>query len=98
MVTTTDSDEEAGTIANSLVKQRLAACVQWTRIRSHYMWEGDYTESDELLILIKTKSDKFEAIKRFIEENHTYDTPELIELPIVSGLSSYLGWIEEVVK
>ncbi|HEX2259036.1 MAG TPA: divalent-cation tolerance protein CutA [Actinomycetota bacterium] len=98
MVTTTDSDEEADAIAESLVRQQLAACVQRTRITSHYMWEGDYEKSDEILILIKTRSDKVDAIKRFIEENHSYDTPELIEVPIVSGLAGYLGWMDEVVR
>ena len=62
------------------------------------MWEGAYEKSAEILILIKTRSDKIDAIKRFIEDNHSYDTPELIEVPIVSGLPGYLGWIDEVVR
>jgi periplasmic divalent cation tolerance protein len=61
------------------------------------MWEGKCTKSDEILILIKTRSDKVEAIRRFVEQNHTYDTPELIELPVAYGLPAYLRWIDEVV-
>lgn len=96
VVTTTDSETEAESLAKALVANKLAACVQLTHIVSHYVWEGETTKSDEILMLIKTKRSKVNAIKEYIDKNHSYDTPELIELPVLSGLPGYLHWIDEV--
>ncbi len=95
VISTTDSAAEADALAKALVERRLAACVQRTPIVSHYVWDGEATTADEILLLIKTRSDRLDEIRSFIDEHHSYDSPELIELPIVSGLPGYLAWIDE---
>jgi periplasmic divalent cation tolerance protein len=97
LMTTTDSDEEAGSLAAQLVEKRLAACVQLSRIVSHYVWEGKATTNNEILLIIKTQAAKVQDIMDYVNEHHSYNTPELVELPIMSGLPAYLHWIDESV-
>ena len=94
LMCTTDSTEEAQVLAKALVEQHLVACVQTSEIASHFYWEGEATQVDEVLMLMKTRADKVAAIRTFIEANHSYDTPELVETPITSGLPKYLEWID----
>ncbi|MGH9280104.1 MAG: divalent-cation tolerance protein CutA [Acidimicrobiales bacterium] len=94
VMTTTDSPDEAESLARSLVEARLAACVQLTPIVSHYVWEGTPTRAAETLLLAKTRADRVADITRFIEEHHSYDTPEVVALPIESGSAAYLRWID----
>lgn len=98
VLTTTDSVDEADRLAKGLVEAKLAACVQLSAITSHYVWDGAATKSDEILLLIKTRRSKTAAIQAFIRENHSYDTPELVELPIISGSAKYLAWIDDVTR
>lgn len=97
VLTTTDDPAEAAALARDLVDQRLAACVQVTDITSTYRWEGALTSADERLLLIKTRSDRVAAVQAFLAEHHSYDTPEIVEVAIASGLPDYLGWIDESV-
>ncbi len=98
VMTTTDDPAEAGELARRLVEGRLAACVQVTAVTSTYRWEGEVTNADERLLLIKTRADRVHAVQAFLAEHHSYDTPEVIEVPITSGASDYLGWIDESVR
>lgn len=86
---------EADRIADDLVRRRLAACVQVTEIASTYRWEGEVTRAAEWLLLIKTRPARYEAVEAAIMELHTYDVPEIVQLPIERGLESYLNWIAE---
>lgn len=97
VMSTTDDPAEATTLARELVEQRLAACVQVTGVTSTYRWEGAVTTADERLLLIKTRADMVPAVQAFVAEHHSYDTPEVIEVPISSGLPAYLGWIDDSV-
>jgi periplasmic divalent cation tolerance protein len=97
VMTTTDSDEEARSLATYLVENGLAACVQLSRITSHYVWEGKPTAADEVLLFIKTRKARVQDIMEYVGEHHSYETPELVEVPIVSGLPAYLRWMDEVV-
>lgn len=94
VMTTTDSAAEADTLAEALVAQHLAACVQRTVVVSHYVWDGQATRADEILLLIKTRADRVPDVERFIAEHHSYATPEVVEIPIVSGAPAYLAWID----
>ncbi len=96
-MTTVGSADEADDLAAVLVERRLAACVQLTPIVSHYVWDGAPQRSDEILLLIKTATSRMADLRAFLEAHHPYDTPELIEVPIVSGLPGYLGWIDQSV-
>jgi periplasmic divalent cation tolerance protein len=94
------SDPEAArSIANALVEQRLAACVSiLPAIESVYRWREKIESANEALLLIKTTSDHFAALQEKILKLHSYDTPEIIALPVVAGLEKYLRWLGEQVS
>jgi periplasmic divalent cation tolerance protein len=96
-MTTVGSPDEADELAAALVEHRLAACVQLTPIISHYVWDGEAQRSPETLLLIKTVAVRMAELRTYVEAHHPYDTPELIEVPIVSGLPGYLSWIDRSV-
>ena len=93
IMTTTDSQEEANRLAELLVTQKLAACVQSTPITSIYTWQGELTRESEWLLLIKTRAERYDAVQDALQEAHSYVTPEIIQLPIDRGSPSYLAWI-----
>jgi periplasmic divalent cation tolerance protein len=94
--TTTDSKDEARMLAEAIVAARLAACVQVLGpIQSTYWWNGSIEKTAEWLCIMKARSEKFEALERFIREKHSYDTPEIIATPIAAGSPEYLDWIEK---
>jgi periplasmic divalent cation tolerance protein len=91
--------QAARRIANALVEQRLAACVSiLPAVESVYRWQEKIESANEALLLIKTASDCFPALQEKILELHSYDTPEIIALPIVAGLEKYLRWLGEQVS
>jgi len=86
--------ETAEKIGKVLVEERLAACVNVVPgIRSFYRWEGRVVDDGELLLIIKTQSSRFEALKARVLGLHTYDLPEIVGLPIEMGHEAYLDWI-----
>lgn len=89
------SKEVAIAIATLLVNAKLAACVSLSPICSIYTWQGEVHTDDEWQLVIKTKLDQFEAIAAKVRENHPYEVPEIIALPIVAGSSPYLSWIAD---
>lgn len=94
MSTTTASAAEAQEIADHLVGQRLAACVQVTGpVSSTYRWQGNVEKADEFLCLIKTRRELAKEVEAAIRSLHSYDNPEIIVVPIEGGSSDYLGWI-----
>ena len=97
VMTTTDDPQEAAALARGLVEARLAACVQAMPSASTYRWEGAVETSDERLLLVKTRADRVDAVKAFLTEHHSYDTPECVVVPVVGGLSAYLAWLDESV-
>lgn len=97
--TLTNSIGEAKKIAHALVKSKLAACANIIQnVTSVYEWKGDICEDGEFLILIKTRKELFEEIKTCIIENHSYELPAILMLPIEGGLDDYLNWIGENTK
>lgn len=93
--TTTGSQDEAEKLANLLVRGRLAACVQITQVFSVYTWEEDLQKDEEWLLLIKTRGDLYEAVEGVLQAHHSYETPEIVCIPITQGFSPYLQWINE---
>ncbi len=82
------------TLAGSLVEQRLAACVNVVPdVRSTFRWEGEVERAQEVLLLIKTTADRFDALKESIVSVHPYAVPEVLALDVVSGLDRYLDWV-----
>lgn len=86
--------ETAGTIADSLIEERLAACVHVTPEGSSiYRWEGSVEKARELLLVVKARADRLDALASRIVELHPYDTPEVLALPVARGLAPYLDWV-----
>ena len=98
VMTTVSSQEEANRIARALLAQRLAACVQVSQIQSYYTWQGSLNIDDERMLMIKCKQADFAAIQDCIKINHSYEIPEIVQIPITAGLPDYLGWIGEVTR
>jgi periplasmic divalent cation tolerance protein len=96
VLVTCGSEEEALKIANALVEDRLAACVNLVApIRSVYRWEGKIWDEKEWLLIIKTQKHRFEELEKKVKSLHSYSVPEIISLPITEGSSAYLDWIRE---
>ena len=99
VLVTCGSEEEAAKIANSLVEERLAACVNMiSPVRSIYRWEGKIWEEKEWMLIIKTQKISFEDLEKKVKSIHSYSVPEIIALPVVEGSASYLKWLEETTK
>ncbi len=93
---TTGSKEEADMLSRGLVEERLAFCVNTIpAIQSTYYWEGKLCVDEEILLIVKTQSQKFEALEAWVCKNHSYDVPEVIALPIVQGSPPYLKCIDD---
>jgi periplasmic divalent cation tolerance protein len=90
--------EEAGRIAEMLVSERLAACVQVLHeIQSVYHWQGEVARDSEVLLLAKTTLDRFDELDRAVREIHSYQTPEIVALPVTAISEPYLTWLQEEV-
>ena len=97
IITTTETEEEAEKIAEIVVSEKLAACVQIIpSIKSVYRWQGKVEKSKEQLLFIKTKTGLFEKVEKAIKENHSYEVPEIVAVPINNGSKEYFEWIENV--
>jgi periplasmic divalent cation tolerance protein len=94
VLTTLDSEARAETLAQQIVQARLGACVQVQSIKSFYMWKGQAHREPECLLMIKTRSALYAQLQAFIRAHHSYETPEIVQLPITAGLPDYLAWIE----
>ena len=97
---TVPSVEIGQKIADALVDQGLAACVNFiTPINSIYMWQGKKQNDEETLLIVKTTRDLFsEKLVPAVQEIHPYEVPEIIALPIILGSENYLNWIDENTK
>ena len=96
ILTTTSNSDEAESLANGLVESRLAACVQiLPKMTSVYFWQGKVERENEHLLLVKTLSEKYEAVERYILDHHSYDTPEIVAIDAEKASPSYLKWLED---
>jgi periplasmic divalent cation tolerance protein len=93
---TTDTIDTAKTIARSLVKEKLVACVHIIpKIESIYRWQGKIEEGNECILLVKTSERNVQKTIQKIRSLHSYKVPEIIVFPPVSGLKEYLDYIEK---
>jgi periplasmic divalent cation tolerance protein len=92
--------EESRKIARALVENRFAACVSIVAhaVESFYMWEGKLENASEYLLVIKSSEERLEELKKAVLEMHSYDTPELVALPVVAGTEDYLKWLGESLR
>jgi len=96
---TTGSEEEAHRIADQLLNQRKAACVNiMPKIDSLFWWQGKLDSAQESLLVIKTKASKLKEITELVKKVHSYEVPEVIALPIVGGNEDYLKWLDTTLE
>ena len=93
---TAGSSAEASRLARALVEERLAACVsQVGPVQSVYHWDGKLEQSEEQLLMVKTRKELFTVLEKKVREMHSYSVPEIVALPIIDGSSAYLRWLED---
>lgn len=95
MLTTAADRDGAVKIAEMLIAERLAACVQLLPIESFYRWKGAVAHEAELLLLIKTKAALFEDAIAAIKAVHPYETPEIVATEFTAGFAGYFSWIDD---
>ena len=93
---TAGSKEEADKISRGLVESKLAFCVSTLpKVQSTYYWEDKIHVDEEFLLIVKTRQDQYEALETWVKNNHSYEVPEIIALPIEQGLPAYLNGIND---
>ncbi|QKT03237.1 divalent-cation tolerance protein CutA [Ectothiorhodospiraceae bacterium 2226] len=96
VLTTCPDRDSARQVADALVAQRLAACVNIVPgLESVYHWKGAVERDEELLLVIKTRADRYPAVEAAVCEQHPYELPEVIAVPMARGLRPYLRWIDD---
>lgn len=95
---TAGSQAEADKLAVALLEARAASCVQMTPIKSVYHWKGAIEHADEIHMTIKTRDDLYPKVQEIIAKNHSYETPQIVKIPITDGLPAYLDWIKNETK
>jgi len=96
---TAANKKEARKISSGLVKNKLAPCVNIIdKVESVFFWDGKVNRAKEVLLIAKSRKDKFKKIVKFVKAIHSYQVPEIICLPITSGFASYLEWIDAYIR
>jgi periplasmic divalent cation tolerance protein len=97
--TTLSSQQESEILAQKIVEAKLAACVQiLPPMTSVYFWNDAVQKDSEVLLWIKTLTEKYESLEKFIFENHPYETPEIVAIEAEKISDSYLGWMQNYLK
>ena len=94
-MTTLEDEESASRLARSVVEAKLAACVQLMHIRSTFCWEGRVDDATEVLVLMKTRAGVYERLQKFVRDNHPYELPEILQIPVTTGYGPYLSWVND---
>jgi periplasmic divalent cation tolerance protein len=93
---TCPDDATGARIAETLVGERLAACVNRVPgLTSVYLWEGNLSRDQEMLLLIKTTRSRFDRLAERLRELHPYELPEIIATPVTDGAADYLQWVSK---
>ena len=96
VLTTLASTEEAVTLIRTLLERRLIACGNiLPGVRSLYRWEGKVADEREVIVILKTRKVRLDALELAFGELHPYKVPELLALPVSAGLHKYLEWIDD---
>ncbi len=95
ITTTCPTDKEATILAQKLIREKLAACVQLSPITSYYTWNKETCIDPEIRLVIKTRTKLYENVEQFIKKNHSDEVPEIIQTLVTDGSDDYLDWIDE---
>lgn len=88
--------DEADQMARELVTNRLAACVNVIpSIASYFWWENEVQTDDEALLVVKTTEDRFDELLAYVRENHPYELPEVIAMPLANAFGDYVDWVKQ---
>ena len=94
ILVTAVNQEEAVRIGKGVVNAKLAACVNIIPgVQSMYRWKGKVVKAQEVLLILKSTKPRYCALEKAIKAMHTYETPEIIALPVKEGLDQYIGWV-----
>lgn len=93
--TTFPTKESAKAMIDVVLEKNLGACIQLMPIESFYPWNVQVCEESECLMLIKTRTEHYDAIEALIQAHHPYEIPQILQIPIEKGLDAYLAWMEE---
>ena len=97
-MTTRPTEEAARSLADVLVSERLAACVNRIPGNSTYMWKNVVQSTSEAVLIIKTTEGRLEELKTRVKELHPYELPELVAIPVCAGAETYISWVRDNVK
>jgi len=96
VVYVTVPNEELGEkLSKGLLENKLCACVNRTNVLSMFTWKNQIEKDQELLLIIKTRASLLDKLTSFVKQNHTYEVPEVIAIPIIYGNKDYLQWIRD---
>jgi periplasmic divalent cation tolerance protein len=96
VLSTVATAEDAERLARALVERRLAACVNVVPgVVSFYRWKGDVHADDERLLVMKTRADRFPALREALVAMHPYEVPEVLAFRVADGAPAYLRWLDE---
>ena len=94
ILVTTANKEEAVRIGKEMVDAKLAACANIILgVQSIYRWKGKVVKAQEALLILKSTRPRYRALEKAIKAMHTYETPEILALPVKVGLDQYIGWV-----
>lgn len=96
VLVTFPNTEEADMISSKLIDQKLIACANRTdKVISLFRWQNEMEHEQETLVIYKTHLSRLDELTKVVKQNHSYDVPEVIALPIVGGSDEYLQWISD---
>lgn len=95
ILVTAKDKKEAQKLARGLLEAKLVACANIVGdIRSLFWWDGKIDSASEALLILKSKKSLFKKVESLVKSLHSYQTPEIIALPLTDGSKSYLDWIK----
>lgn len=97
--TTVSEKKDAEKLAQAIVREKLAACVQIIpQITSVYFWNNEIQKDSEFLLLIKTFTEKYASVEKFLLTNHPYDVPEIVAVESEKVSSGYFEWMKDYLR
>ncbi len=92
------SREEAQIIAKTLLEHKFIACATIFPVSSLYIWKGTLEEAEEYAAFLKTEKQKVHATIEEVKRLHSYEVPDMVEIPLGEGYQPFFQWISEVVQ